>query len=269
MRRVFEWFNSGIYDDQKNYILFGRNDVYEIIEELTGDSEHDPNVEILERLKSHLRVQSGREEAADRVSLHGKPKVEPFEDLDKLSPDAIYLLWQRSKQPSAHSSAAQLLPSDVADRLDAKYANELIEKLEKIVERVTLLNPHEVDASRIRNTRLKVCFEEAHRCYLYGFNRACAVMCRALLESALKDKYDPDHKIENNLTKGQSLFKELLKRAALVDPLPKRAEGVKICGDWAAHNDPRFEGECESQGAIRDNLIWTRAILAALYPVSG
>lgn len=119
IRRVLEWFNSGVYDDQTDYILFGRNDVYEIIEELTGDTEHDRDVEILERLKSHLRVQSGREEAADRVSLHGKPKVEPFEDLDKLSPAARRALRQRSKQPSAHSSAAQLPPSEVEDLLDA------------------------------------------------------------------------------------------------------------------------------------------------------
>lgn len=134
---------------------------------------------------------------------------------------------------------------------------------------MTLLNPHEVDASRIRNTQLKVCFEEAHRCYLYGFNRACAVMCRALLEAALKEKYYPDHKIENNLTKGQSLFKDLLERAKLKEPLSRQAEHIKRCGDWAAHNDPEFEKKCESQSAIRNNLIWTRAILAALYPVSG
>lgn len=94
-------------------------------------------------------------------------------------------------------------------------------------------------------------------------------MCRALLESALKERFDPFHKIENRLPKGHSLFKKLIEVAKLDDPLPERAERIKECGDWAAHSDSRFEKECESRSGVEDNLDWTRTILAALYPKDG
>jgi hypothetical protein len=41
------------------------------------------------------------------------------------------------------------------------------------------------------NRRVRFLFEEAHRCYLYGFHLACAVFCPAILEGALKEIADP------------------------------------------------------------------------------
>lgn len=273
IKRVLEWIDSGRYDDCEDYIIFGRDDVYEIIEELTGESKSDPDVEVLQKLKSHLRVQAGREYAADRVSLHGKPKIEAFKDLDKLSPEAIQALYERSQQPSAPNDEAQLRPSEVEDLLDAKYAKEMVQRLEKIVEHVTGINPHEVDASQIHNPGLRVCFEEVHRCYLYGFNRACAVMCRALLESALKEKYDPDHKIENSRRRETLFSISCSKRRSSTIPClsgRKRSKSAAIGRHTTILSSRRSAKVRAPSNAIlagRERS-WLRSIPAARYPES-
>ncbi len=48
--------------------------------------------------------------------------------------------------------------------------------------------------SHSRRAEIKQYFEEAHQCYLYGFNIACAVLCRSILESAFIERFDPPEK---------------------------------------------------------------------------
>jgi hypothetical protein len=192
-----------------------------------------------------------------RTSLNPQPPkavVRGLEDSADFEPGPD---WRALEEPS---------PAERVEDLDAHYSSELVGKLDKIVERATLLNPHDVDASQIHSPNTRAYFHEAHRCYLYGFNAACAVMCRAILESALKERVDPDHMIEMYLPKGQSLFRVLLEKSGLERALKDGAEQVKKDGDYAAHNYLKFQKECQGQGKLYENLVITRSTLAALYP---
>lgn len=63
------------------------------------------------------------------------------------------------------------------DYLDAAFAMELFGKLSKIVERSGALDEMVLN---IASEDVKRYFEETHRCYLFGFPIASAVLCRAL-----------------------------------------------------------------------------------------
>ena len=167
--------------------------------------------------------------------------------------------WRTMQEPS---------PAERDDDLDALYSSELIGKLDRIVDRAASLDPHKVDVGQVQDPGTRAYFQEAHRCYLYGFNAACAVMCRAILESALKEKVDPDGMVERNLPKDASLFYALLEKSRLEDALQQGAKQVKKAGDAAAHGYDKFQREYQGKGKIEEGLAVTRDVLAKLYPQS-
>src|SRR5215470_2613107 len=203
----------------------------------------------MRRLVSDIAREAGRKVDWDRTSIGRRPRVKSLRGRRLSSEQVEAFEWfvRNADTPD---------PSSV---IDAKYAHEIVAKLPKIVDRATRLSPHKVDANAISEPSIGRHFEEAHSCYLYGFKAACAVLCRAILESALRAKYDPEGKIEINLPKGHSLFKELLKRAHLPDDLPTWAEKVKQAGDDAAH--PYKKGRVRYEQELEEVLYKTRAIL--------
>ena len=269
---VLDSINSGCYDSGDDYILFGRYSVYDLIGDLTEiNQEPETDRQALQELASDVAIHSGRELAAVRTSLGPAPKLSTrgAKALSREGRDRLVVALKKAIS-RAKSAPSRPQPAEaILDHLDAAYSNELVQKLEKVVQRAYLLNPHDVDASKVNDPGFRAAFEEAHRCFLYGFNRACAVMCRALIESGLKDRFDPAGKVEAKLQRRESLFKKLLEIAKLDKPLAEQAETVWTCGCFAAHNNPKFVKEYESQGKLPDVLCWTRAILAALYPKDG
>ena len=260
LAKVLDWVNQGRYEDHDSWMLFGGmgTDVGGEMKVLYEKSDADE--ETIHQTAGDLQVHAGKLFDAKRTSLEvraPKLKVRGMEDLSHWQPEPG---WRARPEPER---------SEVAECLDAKYSLELIGKLENIVRRAALLDPHEADTRQIHDDGVRAQFQEAHRCYLYGFNAACAILCRAILESALKAKVDPDHKIEYSLLRGQSYFKKLIELSRLVDPLPSHAEEVKRSGDNAVHDYQKFQKECESQGKMEDILGWTRAVLAALYEDSS
>lgn len=81
------------------------------------------------------------------------------------------------------------LDSQENDLLRAAFAIELLELIEPAVLRATHLRecvvsvPCSEDADRY--------LDEATRCYFFGLYSACAVMCRSVLEEAIKQKLPP------------------------------------------------------------------------------
>jgi hypothetical protein len=74
-------------------------------------------------------------------------------------------------------------------------------------------------------------------------------MCRALVESPLKARFDADRRIENRLPPGNSLFRKLLEVSKLDDPLKEWADPEsRKAAIGAARANPKFEKECENQG---------------------
>ena len=124
--------------------------------------------------------------------------------------------------------------------------------------RATLLDTVEID--EIPSKSVKKYFEEAHRCFLYGFPVATAVLCRAVLEARLDElrhRLDPNEelrwKAENAPPgKSRSYYKLVINKAVdeglLEDtrPLlgrsnsPHWAEEIIDAGNWANHKLDKF-----------------------------
>lgn len=108
-----------------------------------------------------------------------------------------------------------------------------------MVVRAIALDPIEITNSP--DPRIKSYFSEVHRCFLYGFRIACAVLCRALLESALIETVDPTGEI-NEMRKQKELqgreksyFLRLLDKAKARTILDgsrvRKGEQIKEAGD--------------------------------------
>ncbi len=72
------------------------------------------------------------------------------------------------------------------DLLRAAFAIELLELVEPAVLRATHLRECVVNAASSEDADRYL--DEATRCYFFGLYTACAVMCRSVLEEALKEK---------------------------------------------------------------------------------
>lgn len=277
LKRVLDHINAHNYEDQGDFIIFGGS-LGEISDKLTalpqegGDS---PLVDAVRNLRRDAKVHSGRSEAARRTSLDEPPNFQT-NALDNLSPQErskLRDLCERALQKKRDSAAEPDRPSEsqVADDLDAALAEKVLGKLAKIVDRASRLDPLELN-SRAIGSVVRNYFEEAHRCYLYGFHIACAVLCRAILESALIQKADPKRQIENELRKGRSYFKALVdeatKRKLLTDGTPEWAEHVKRAGDEAVHNFKKFNRDYTAD-KLEEVLLKSRKVLEELYRVPG
>ena len=278
LKRVLDWVNQGRYDDKGSWMLFGSRVLGTVTDSTGGEREeiwerNKPEHERVFQLSGDLQIFGGKVLDERRTSLNPQPPktvANGVEDSAEMEPGPD---WRTMEEPCL---------AETAEDLDAHYSSELIGKLDKIVERATSLDRHKVDASQIPHLNIRAYFEEAHRCHLYGFNAACAVMCRAILESALKAKFDPDGRVEWELYKAKvdphrsfdphtpkedkSLFHVLIQKSGLIEELKIAAVQAKKCGDFAIHDYERFQREYQSRGLVGESLAVTRDVLANLYP---
>lgn len=157
---------------------------------------------ILEGIKEavgDLRIKRGQRAVQRRTSLHKLSERPVIKGLGRLEQakagavaDAIRGALDASQIPE---TASEKLDREL-DELDAAFAAEVLGRLPKMVDLAARLD--EVDLPTVPQST-RAYFYEAHRCYLYGFQIACAVLCRAILESALRELVDADGKIGNQV----------------------------------------------------------------------
>ena len=162
---------------------------------------------------------------------HARQRLTSLTRLQQAGPDSTPA-WQ---------SIQRALDSQQNDLLRAAVAQELLDLIEPAVARATHLrecvvaSPSSEEADRY--------LDEATRCYFFALFTACAVMCRSVLEEAIKQKL-PDgiksliraryrnaptlgnllHEVNNNL------------RASGIDPgFPRLANLVNDIGKKAVH----------------------------------
>lgn len=266
LRRVLDCINANEYDDRGDYVIFGK-ELDEIMDEAgipKREIERDPDRVSLRELASDLKTQTGREHAARRTSLDKPPLMKRVRGLDHLSDEGIRSLVEYATRPE---SGVRPAPSEAKtiDELDAFYAQEVLAKLPKIVSRAAVLEAVELPGVPDRAGRY---FKEAHRCFLYDFRIACAVLCRAVVESALKEVVDPRGEINRELAKGDSYFDELVKAAKTLGDDRPCATDVKKAGNYAIHDVKRFENEYGGE-RLDEVLHNTRKVLVDLYGSTG
>lgn len=147
--------------------------------------------------------------------------------------------------------------------LDARYAQEIVEKLRKIITRIGQLENMPILATPDRSVQLA--FEEAHRCYLYGFHKACAVLCRATVESSLREALKAAG--YNDLADPANSLYDIMRdeRARrLLGSHQGAADNVRIAGNEAVHGSSGLE-QSGAADKVQNVLQDTRKVVHHLY----
>jgi hypothetical protein len=272
-KKLVPHINSGRYFEWEGHFVFGSMTFEEFVERIASPPGRRNNSNIEEaflKLVSEIVTHQGKEMVSDRVTLGVPPRLN-LDALRELSgeerirlskfvegylPEVKAIVEQQGGRPD---------PAGEKDSIDAALTEEMLGKLPKAVERATKFDKMELERSI--DPDVKRYFEEAHRCYLYGFNVACAVLCRALLEAALQTACDPSEKIKNSISREKSYFRELTDKAQreglLTDDKPSSAIQVRKAGDAAIHNHQEFERRWLPK--LGDLVDFTRKILIDLF----
>jgi hypothetical protein len=166
-------------------------------------------------------------------------------------------------QPAAASLATPVwqeiqraLDNQQNDLLRTAFALELLEMVEPAVERATYLRECVVAAPSSEEADRYL--DEATRCYFYGLFTACAVMCRSVLEEAIKQKLPASltkllrTRYRNTATLG-NLLHEVNNNLQLtgIDPdFPRVANMVNDIGRKAVHQG--LLSEDEARGCLQN-----------------
>jgi hypothetical protein len=124
------------------------------------------------------------------------------------------------------------------DAIDARYADEVISKLTKIVTRVRKFQ--KLCPLSIPNRSVQLAFEKSHRCYMYGFNPACMLMCRATLESALREAMTAAGQTDLSDELELKTLLDLERSKVVLGNFHAAAHRIRWAGNNAAHNTSEF-----------------------------
>jgi hypothetical protein len=270
--RLLPHINAGNYTEYESLIVFGASTAEDVLDQFVrspNEREDQSRWEAVHNFLSDFKVHGGREQLATRLSLERVPSFKS-DALDGLSPADFRWLRKMFEgalpQVQKQAERSQMEPGTVdEDTIDAAITEELLGRLPKAVSRAARLD--QMSLERVPNKDLRRYFHEAHRCYLYGFNVACVVLCRAILESSLKSVCDPHRLIKKQVPTGKSYFKALVVAAErdglLTDDRPGCAIKVKNAGDDAIHDYSNFERCWVSKlGEVLDD---TRKVLLDLF----
>jgi len=171
---------------------------------------------------------------------HARQRLTSLTRLQQAGDSAFTPAWQEIQRA---------LDSQQKDLLRAAIALELLELVEPAVLRATHLRECEVAAPSSEEADLYL--DEATRCYLLGLFTACAVMCRSVLEEAIKQKLPASltrlvsTRYRNTATLG-NLLHEVNNNLLLsgIDPgFPRLANQVNDTGKRAVHQGLLSEDE--------------------------
>jgi hypothetical protein len=263
LRRVVKHIYNDDYQDFGDRIEFGTE------AEFIKEGMDPADAAYMEKVLDELHRFFGQRYSQERTLLAPTANIEAvFQRLDALPrPEgskfaASYIQMWREALGSVSAQQPQGVLSDPQVKvLEQRYVAEMLGKLEKVIARAYRLQ--KLDLNRIPRRDVQTYFEEAHRCYLYGFNVACAIMCRAILESALKETVDPKEELRPK-ERGESHMVNMINKAELPDPLPEWANEIKKAGDWAIHNLEAFDKNYPPQ-QLESILCKARKVVESLY----
>jgi hypothetical protein len=281
LARVLDWVQLHEYADFGEYMVFGVSFSEEVPEAFTTRKrEADEGLKVIDRYISAVRV--GRRTSLtkdedfarrlDKAGLSDRGREVVRVILGGLDPSEMKLAKGGLEDPTT------------VGVIEEHFARELVGKLPKIVKRASSLdeiNDEEIDKGLVPD-QVRKYWQEAHGCYVYGFPIACAVLCRAILESALVETIDPERQIDQMLTDQarksgkpkesyiERLVKEAAKRHILTDDRPRCAIEVRNAGNDAIHDYNEFEKRLgDPLRGVAYIVDSTRKVLIDLYSGGG
>jgi hypothetical protein len=260
LTEILRYVNDGNYEKAGEGWSFG------VGRGASGKANRDEAV--FQKMRHLVFDHVARTIAIERTSLSSPPTVDSLAGdfkklMDELTPETRKALGhafgpiaagQQSQVPKNTPAAGGQL-----DALDRYYSEEILDKLNGIVSRAAALNRMGLEI--VPNRRVQFLFDEAHRCYLYGFHLACAVFCRAILEGALKEVADPHSETNQSI---HDMIAVAVEKRLLTDDRPRCAREVAKAGNKAIH-DPEMFNRDYSPEKVEKVLTNTRKVLEELY----
>jgi hypothetical protein len=261
LAEILRYINDGNYERAGETWTFGMG---------RGVSRVHANQDeaVFQKMRRLVYDHVARTVAIQRTSLSSPPAVDSlaaeFKKLmDELTPETREALGQAFGSIAAgqDSPVPESVPEAKSqlDALDRYYAEEVLEKLDGIVSRASALDRMGLEI--VPNRRVQFLFEEAHRCYLYGFHLACAVFCRAILDGALKEIADPQSETSQSI---HDMIAVAMEKSLLTDDRPRCARDVAKAGNKAIHDPEMFHRDYSAEG-VEEVLTNTRKVLEELY----
>ncbi len=257
LAEILRYINDGGYEKAGETWLFGAGHG-------TSHEQFNQDEAVFRKMRRLVYDHVARTAALQRTSLSIPPTVDSLADefkklMDELTPATREALGQAiTPIASGHNSPASQA-NDQSDALDRYYAEEILEKLDGIVSRASTLD--RMGLEMVPNRRVQFLFEEAHRCYLYGFHLACAVFCRAILEGALKEVADPHSETNQSI---HEMIAMGVEKGVLTSDRPRCAREVAKAGNRAIHDPEMFDRDYSAE-KVQEVLISTRKVLEELY----
>jgi len=266
LTEILRYINDGNYEKVGDAWSFGID---------RGDSRGPANRSqvnqdeaVFQKMRRLVFDHVARTVAIQRTSLSSPPTVDFLADefknlMHELTPETREALGQAIGPIAAGLDTP--VPEAVAgakgqlDALDRYYSEEILEKMDGIVSRASALD--RMGLGIVPNRRVQFLFEEAHRCYLYGFHLACAVFCRAILEGALKEIADPHSDTNQSI---HDMIAVAVEKRLLTEVRPRCAREVAKAGNRAIHDPEMFERDYSAE-KVEEILINTRKVLEELY----
>ena len=171
---------------------------------------------------------------------HSRQRLTSLTRLQQAGETAPTPAWQEIQRALASQQNALLR---------AAFALELLELIEPAVMRATYLRECVVAAASSEDADRYL--DEATRCYFFGLYTACAVMCRSVLEEAIKQKLPPSllrlvhTRYRNTATLGNLLHEvnNNLQLTGIDADFPRIANQVNDTGKKAVHQGLLSEDE--------------------------
>jgi len=261
LSEILRYINDGNFEKAGDAWSFGNG-------RGTSRDQANKDTAVFGKMRHLVYDHVARTVAIQRTSLSSPPTVDSLADefkklMDELTPETRQALGQAFGPIAAgRDSPASEAAAEVAgefDALDRYYSEEILEKLDGIVSRASALDHMGLEI--VPNRRVQFLFEEAHRCYLYGFHLACAVFCRAILEGALKEVADPKSETNQSI---HDMIAMAVEKRLLVDDRPRCAREVAKAGNRAIHDPEMFDRDYSAE-KVEEILTNTRKVLEELY----
>ena len=261
LTEILRYINDGNYEKAGEAWSFGAG---------RGNSRDRANKDelVFQKMRRLVYDHVARTVAIQRTSLSNPPTVDSLAEefkklMDELTPVTREALGQAfvpiaTGEDSPLADAGPRAQGQL-DALDRYYSEEILEKLEGVVSRASALDRMGLEI--VPNRRVQFLFDEAHRCYLYGFHLACAVFCRAILEGALKEVVDPQSETNQSI---HDMIAVAVEKFLLTDDRPRCAREVAKAGNRAIHDPEMFDRDYSSE-KVEEILANTRKVLEELY----
>lgn len=130
----------------------------------------------------------------------------------------------------------------VWERFIIDMSHEAIEKIEEGASRIFKLYRLVLRSTPSKSTQQFLA--RLSRCFIWGFEPECVILCRAVIDTAFKDNVTQEI-CEKHFGKRKKGYFELIdrivaahKEGIIDDPIKDKAETVRVRGNIAAHRQP-------------------------------